>query len=68
MAVDLVNIKTNTTVLNSEMIAQRLGLIPFVSDLVDQFKYTKDCECKPSDKCDTCRVFFQINVKCHYED
>jgi DNA-directed RNA polymerase alpha subunit len=37
MAIDLVSIYNNTTVLNSEMISQRLGLIPLVSDRVDQF-------------------------------
>lgn len=39
MAIEFVNVKANTSCMNDEYIAHRLGLIPLVSSNVDQFNY-----------------------------
>lgn len=39
MAIEFVNIKINTSVMNDEYIAQRLGMIPLTSSNIDQFNY-----------------------------
>ena len=39
MAIDFARISENTGCIHDDMIAQRLGLIPFISTNVDKFDY-----------------------------
>lgn len=43
VAIDMVEIETNTTVLADEFIAHRLGMIPIESTDVERIKYTRVC-------------------------
>jgi len=61
MAIDLVEIETNTGPLHDEFLAHRLGLIPLVSGDADQYQYPRQCDC--ADRCQRCSVEFTLSVK-----
>ncbi|TBU47282.1 RBP11-like subunits of RNA polymerase [Dichomitus squalens] len=64
VAIDMVEIETNTTVLPDEFIAHRLGMIPLVSTMCDEaMRYTRDCTCEV--RCQYCAIELQLNVACH---
>ena len=62
MAIDLVQVSENTSVLNDEFIAHRIGLVPLVSDNVDNFNMHKQCTCE--EFCEKCSVRYRLYKKC----
>jgi DNA-directed RNA polymerase II subunit RPB3 len=62
MAIDLVEVKENTSALHDEMIAHRLGLIPLYSPNINQFAFHSDCHC--NSMCEKCVVKFQLKHTC----
>ena len=69
MAIEFVNIKTNTSPLHDEFIAHRLGLIPLTSSQVSNFNFPIQCSCLETESiCPVCSVQFIISVKNDGED
>ncbi|KAI0063680.1 hypothetical protein BV25DRAFT_1801724 [Artomyces pyxidatus] len=63
VAIDMVEVETNTSVLPDEFIAHRLGMIPLVSNNCDEaMRYSRDCTCLSS--CQNCSIELSLNVAC----
>jgi DNA-directed RNA polymerase II subunit RPB3 len=62
MAIDMVQVTENTSPLFDEFIVHRLGLIPLVSEDIDNYQFSLKCPCKEG--CDKCRVEFDIIIDC----
>jgi DNA-directed RNA polymerase II subunit RPB3 len=62
IAIDIVEVNSNTSSLADEYIAHRLGLIPLSAKNVDELKYTRDCDCEGY--CDLCSVILTLNARC----
>jgi len=62
MAIDDVIIVENTSAMNDEILAHRLGLIPLKTDL-KTYVLPEDCTCKSDLGCNRCRVILTLEVE-----
>lgn len=62
LAIDTVEVIKNTSVMDDEFLVHRLGLIPLSSEVVNMFKYSRDCTCDST--CNLCCVELTLNVRC----
>lgn len=62
LAIELVTIQENTSVLHDEFITHRLGLLPLDSSRIMDYKYKEECEC--TDRCPKCSVEYTLDVAC----
>lgn len=62
LAIDLVEIDVNTSVLADEFLAHRLGLIPLDSQGIENLLYSRDCAC--DNYCSKCSVTLELTAKC----
>lgn len=61
IAIDLVEIESNTSVLADEFLAHRMGLLPLSTRDVEPMMYTRDCVC--DEFCDLCAVILRLDVR-----
>ena len=62
MAVDEVIILENTSILNDEIVAHRLGLIPLKTDL-DSYNLPEECTCQSKFGCSLCRLDLTLEAE-----
>ena len=62
MAIDMVQVTENTSPLFDEFVVHRLGLVPLISEDIDNYQFPIKCSCKEG--CGRCKVDFDISVKC----
>ncbi len=61
MAINVVNVTENESILADELIVQRLGLIPLVSNQVDNYLFSDQCDC--SGQCSKCSAVIYLKIK-----
>ncbi|GLT98231.1 hypothetical protein SLE2022_204500 [Rubroshorea leprosula] len=65
IAIHLVEIEVNSSVLNDDFIAHRLGLIPLRSERAMSMRSWLDCDaCAGDGQCESCSVEFHLRAKC----
>jgi DNA-directed RNA polymerase II subunit RPB3 len=62
LAVELVEIEENTSVLADEFISHRLGLLPLSATDIHKMNYARDCDCEQN--CELCCVKLRLHAKC----
>ncbi|MEM2099393.1 MAG: DNA-directed RNA polymerase subunit D [Candidatus Bathyarchaeia archaeon] len=62
MAIDEVVMIENSSILQDEIIAHRLGLIPLKTDL-DTYNLPQECSCKSEFGCNLCRVTLTLDAE-----
>jgi DNA-directed RNA polymerase subunit D len=62
MAIEEVVMIENSSILQDEMIAHRLGLVPLKTDL-DNYNLPENCECQSEFGCSQCRVTLTLNAE-----
>ena len=62
MAIDMVQVTENTSPLFDEFVVHRLGLVPLISEDIDNYNFPINCSCKEG--CEKCKVDYDIIVKC----
>jgi DNA-directed RNA polymerase II subunit RPB3 len=62
IAIDIVEIQTNSSVLPDEFLAHRLGLVPLSAHNLDEMRYSRDCDC--DQYCDWCSVTLSLDARC----
>jgi len=68
MAIDLVEIKENTSALHDEFIAHRIGLLPLTSHEVDKYEFSEKCIDCSGLKCQRCQAHFKLQAICSDRD
>ncbi|XP_037469260.1 DNA-directed RNA polymerases II, IV and V subunit 3-like [Triticum dicoccoides] len=64
VAIDLVEIESNSSVLTDEFIAHRLGLIPLTSSAAMAMRLSRDCDaCDGDGSCEYCSVEFHLAAR-----
>jgi len=62
MAIDEIVMLENSSILQDETIAHRLGLIPLKTDL-DTYNLPEECPCKSEFGCNLCRVTLALDIE-----
>jgi len=62
MAIDEVVMIENSAILQDEIIAHRLGLVPLKTDL-DSYNLPEDCQCQSEFGCNLCRVTLTLDAE-----
>ncbi|UKJ87603.2 DNA-directed RNA polymerase II [Theileria orientalis] len=66
LAIEIVTVLENTSVLHDEYISHRLGLLPIDSTMASEFEFRDKCQC--TDKCARCTVDYTLDVSCNDSD
>ncbi|KKA27115.1 hypothetical protein TD95_005197 [Thielaviopsis punctulata] len=66
LAIDIVEVEANSSVLADEFLAHRLGMVPLICKDVEQLNYSRDCDC--DQYCPQCSVKLTLHAKCTSDD